>query len=211
MKFALDAAQLVSQIQAWGQELAFSQIGVAGVDLSAAEPGLQAWLSAGCHGDMAYMAAHGMKRARPAELVPGTLSVITARMDYLPVDTLLEKIRGANDTASTPPGGTGGGTSGGSTSTPPADDEDLLADFLGGYTPGSMLVNMAPEMHNKTGTSKSKDMTVTGDASRYFAATINEQRNAWLSERTFDAAVGFSTPEIRLPLGFINIKFNLSL
>ncbi|RJP72467.1 MAG: tRNA epoxyqueuosine(34) reductase QueG [Comamonadaceae bacterium] len=84
MNVALDAAQLVSQIQAWGQELAFSQIGVAGVDLSAAEPGLQAWLSAGCHGDMAYMAAHGMKRARPAELVPGTLSVITARMDYLP-------------------------------------------------------------------------------------------------------------------------------
>ncbi|MGE0349929.1 tRNA epoxyqueuosine(34) reductase QueG [Hydrogenophaga sp.] len=84
MKFAFDAAQLVSQIQAWGQELAFSQIGVAGVDLKAAEPGLKAWLSAGCHGDMAYMAAHGMKRARPAELVPGTLSVVTARMDYLP-------------------------------------------------------------------------------------------------------------------------------
>ncbi|QHE88958.1 tRNA epoxyqueuosine(34) reductase QueG [Hydrogenophaga sp. BPS33] len=74
-------------MQAWGQELAFSQIGVAGVDLSAAEPGLQAWLSAGWHGDMAYMATHGMKRARPAELVPGTLSVITARMDYLPRDT----------------------------------------------------------------------------------------------------------------------------
>lgn len=87
MKIAVDTAQLVSQIQAWGQELAFSQIGVADVDLSSAEPGLQAWLSAGCHGDMAYMAAHGMKRARPAELVPGTLSVITARMDYLPRDT----------------------------------------------------------------------------------------------------------------------------
>jgi epoxyqueuosine reductase len=87
MKIALDTAQLVSQVQAWGQELAFSQIGVADVDLSSAEPGLQAWLSAGWHGDMAYMAAHGMKRARPAELVPGTVSVITARMDYLPRDT----------------------------------------------------------------------------------------------------------------------------
>jgi epoxyqueuosine reductase len=87
MNVALDAAQLVSQIQAWGQELAFSQIGVTGVDLSAAEPGLMAWLSAGCHGDMAYMASHGLKRARPAELVPGTLSVITARMDYLPRTT----------------------------------------------------------------------------------------------------------------------------
>ena len=87
MNVALDAAQLVSQIQAWGQELAFSQIGVTGVDLSAAEPGLMAWLSAGCHGDMGYMAAHGLKRARPAELVPGTMSVITARMDYLPRST----------------------------------------------------------------------------------------------------------------------------
>jgi epoxyqueuosine reductase len=87
MKAVLDAAQLVSQLRAWGRQLGFSQIGVAGVDLSAAEPGLMAWLSAGCHGEMAYMAAHGLKRARPAELVPGTLSVITARMDYLPRDT----------------------------------------------------------------------------------------------------------------------------
>ena len=82
-----DAAQLVTQIQAWGQELALSQIGVAGIDLSAAEPGLSAWLAAGFHGEMDYMARHGMKRARPAELVPGTVSVITARLDYLPRDT----------------------------------------------------------------------------------------------------------------------------
>ena len=87
MTSRFDAAQLVSQIQAWGKELAFSQIGVAGVDLSSAEPGLQAWLSRGWHGEMAYMARHGMARARPAELVPGTVSVITARMDYLPRDT----------------------------------------------------------------------------------------------------------------------------
>ena len=87
MKTGFDAAQLVSQIQAWGRELAFSQIGVTGVDLSAAEPGLNAWLQAGFHGDMGYMASHGLKRARPAELVPGTVSVITARMDYLPRDT----------------------------------------------------------------------------------------------------------------------------
>jgi len=71
----------------WGRELGFSQIGVAGVDLSDAEPGLLQWLSNGFHGDMAYMQAHGIKRARPAELVPGTLSVITARMDYLPAAT----------------------------------------------------------------------------------------------------------------------------
>ncbi len=87
MASSFDAAQLVSQIQAWGQELAFSQIGVAGVDLSTAEPGLQAWLSQGWHGEMGYMARHGLARARPAELVPGTVSVITARMDYLPQGT----------------------------------------------------------------------------------------------------------------------------
>ncbi|WP_370869720.1 tRNA epoxyqueuosine(34) reductase QueG [Polaromonas sp.] len=74
-------------MQTWARELGFSQIGIAGVDLSSAEPGLSAWLAAGFHGDMNYMAAHGLKRARPAELVPGTVSVITARMDYLPTAT----------------------------------------------------------------------------------------------------------------------------
>lgn len=76
--------QLVSRIQAWGQELGFSQIGVTGIDLQSAEAGFQAWLAAGFHGDMHYMASHGLKRARPAELVPGTLSIVTARMNYLP-------------------------------------------------------------------------------------------------------------------------------
>ena len=74
-------------MQGWARELGFSQLGVTGVDLSSAEPGLRAWLDNGFHGRMDYMAAHGMKRARPAELVPGTLSVITARMDYLPRST----------------------------------------------------------------------------------------------------------------------------
>ena len=82
-----DGNQLVSLIQAWARELGFSQIGVAGVDLSSAEPGLLAWLSQGFHGDMDYMQRHGLKRARPAELVPGTVSVLTARMDYLPRST----------------------------------------------------------------------------------------------------------------------------
>ncbi len=74
-------------LRAGSKELGFSQIGVAGIDLSSAEPGLLAWLAAGFHGGMDYMAAHGLKRARPAELVPGTASVITVRMDYLPRDT----------------------------------------------------------------------------------------------------------------------------
>ncbi len=59
---------------------------MAGIDLSSAEQGLLAWLARGFHGEMGYMAAHGLKRARPAELVPGTVSVLTARMDYLPRD-----------------------------------------------------------------------------------------------------------------------------
>jgi epoxyqueuosine reductase len=83
----IDRVDLWGRLQAWAQELGFSQIGVSGVDLSDAEPGLAAWLAQGFHGDMAYMAAHGMKRARPAELLPGTVSVITARMDYLPSPT----------------------------------------------------------------------------------------------------------------------------
>ena len=79
--------ELWPRIQHWARELGLSQIGVTGVDLSSAEPGLKAWLDAGFHGSMGYMAAHGFKRARPAELVPGTVSVITARMDYLPLGT----------------------------------------------------------------------------------------------------------------------------
>ncbi len=77
----------MQRLQAWAHELGFSQIGIAGIDLSAAEEGLLAWLAAGFHGDMAYMAAHGLRRARPAELVPGTASVITVAMDYLPRTT----------------------------------------------------------------------------------------------------------------------------
>ena len=83
----IDGPQLVAQIAQWARDCGFSQIGVTGVDLSSAEPGLSAWLSNGFHGEMDYMQAHGMKRARPAELVPGTASVITARMDYLPSAT----------------------------------------------------------------------------------------------------------------------------
>ncbi len=86
----VSSSQWVPQIQQWARELGFSQIGVAGVDLSSAEDGLMQWLEQGFHGEMHYMAAHGLKRARPAELVPGTVSVITARMDYLPRDTPID-------------------------------------------------------------------------------------------------------------------------
>lgn len=79
-----NSGALVEQIRAWALALGFSQIGIANVDLSSAEPGLLAWLAQGFHGGMDYMARHGTLRSRPAELVPGTLSVLTARMDYLP-------------------------------------------------------------------------------------------------------------------------------
>jgi epoxyqueuosine reductase len=72
------------QLQAQAHALGFSQIGVADVDLSAAEGGLRDWLAAGFQGGMGYMGVHGARRARPAELVPGTVRVITLRMDYLP-------------------------------------------------------------------------------------------------------------------------------
>ena len=75
---------MLAELRREARTLGFSQIGVADVDLRDAEPGLQAWLQQGWHGRMHYMAAHGLKRARPAELVPGTLRVVTARMDYLP-------------------------------------------------------------------------------------------------------------------------------
>ncbi len=76
----------MQRLREWARALGFSQIGIAGIDLAAEEPGLQAWLAAGFHGSMDYMARHGLKRARPAELVPGTVRVISARMDYLPRD-----------------------------------------------------------------------------------------------------------------------------
>ena len=77
-------AALSAQIKVWGKEYGFAEIRIADVDLRHVESGLQAWLDAGFHGEMAYMAAHGTKRSRPDELVPGTVRVISARMNYLP-------------------------------------------------------------------------------------------------------------------------------
>ena len=82
---APDLSALARAIKAWGAELGFADVRIADVDLRHAEAGLQAWLDAGSHGEMDYMASHGIKRARPAELVPGTVRAIVARMDYLPM------------------------------------------------------------------------------------------------------------------------------
>jgi epoxyqueuosine reductase len=74
---------LEERIKRWGAELGFQSVGIAEADLSAAEPRLVQWLGLGWHGEMEYMARHGALRARPAELVPGTLRVISCRMDYM--------------------------------------------------------------------------------------------------------------------------------
>ena len=77
------SVSLNERIKAWGRELGFQAVGIADADLSAAEPRLLEWLARGWHGEMEYMARHGALRARPAELKPGTLRVISCRMDYL--------------------------------------------------------------------------------------------------------------------------------
>ncbi|MEQ1662396.1 MAG: tRNA epoxyqueuosine(34) reductase QueG [Thiobacillus sp.] len=79
-----DLIELRQQIGQWGRELGFADVGIAGTDLSAAEAGLLDWLAKDFHGEMDYMAAHGTRRSRPAELVPGTVRVISARLDYWP-------------------------------------------------------------------------------------------------------------------------------
>jgi len=77
-------AMLKAKIVEWSVELGFQQLGVSAVDLSDAEQRLEAWLESGFHGKMDYMHRHGRKRSRPHELVPGTVRVISVRMDYLP-------------------------------------------------------------------------------------------------------------------------------
>jgi epoxyqueuosine reductase len=81
---SLDMNELSQHIKAWGRELGFQAVGISDTCLDSAEAHMLQWLSAGCHGSMDYMAKHGVKRARPAELVPGTLRVISVRMNYFP-------------------------------------------------------------------------------------------------------------------------------
>jgi epoxyqueuosine reductase len=76
--------ELASSIREWGHELGFQQIGIAGIDIAADEERLMRWLEQGRHGAMDYMQRHGRRRARPQEVIPGTLRIIAARMDYLP-------------------------------------------------------------------------------------------------------------------------------
>ncbi|MGL4921604.1 tRNA epoxyqueuosine(34) reductase QueG [Aeromonas sp. 30P] len=83
---APDFHQLAHDIKLWARELGFDQAGITDTDLRIEEPRLQAWLDAGYHGSMDYMARHGMMRARPHELLPGTARVLSVRMNYLPFE-----------------------------------------------------------------------------------------------------------------------------
>ncbi|MDY7580068.1 tRNA epoxyqueuosine(34) reductase QueG [Herbaspirillum sp. RTI4] len=82
-----DLAALALTIKAWGRELGFDEVRITDVDLAHREAGFLDWLAKGYHGEMDYMASHGLKRARPAELVPGTVRIISVRMPYLPSTT----------------------------------------------------------------------------------------------------------------------------
>jgi epoxyqueuosine reductase len=88
----LNYQTLADNIKVWGQALGFAQVGITDVDLADQEAALSTWLSNNYHGDMDYMARHGLMRARAQELVAGTLRVISARMDYLPPEAKFARI-----------------------------------------------------------------------------------------------------------------------
>ena len=87
-----DFQALTTQIRQWGRELGFQQIGIADLDVEAHAARLRDWLAQHYHGEMEYMARHAALREAPAQLVPGTLRVISLRMDYLPGDTAMVKV-----------------------------------------------------------------------------------------------------------------------
>ena len=86
-----DLHDLTQKIKQWGRELGFQQIGITDTLMPEHEEKLQQWLAKGYHGSMDYMTAHENKRSRPHELLPGTVRVISARMDYLPADARIKE------------------------------------------------------------------------------------------------------------------------
>lgn len=86
--------RLADLIKTWGRELGFQQVGITNTELSAHETHLDAWLEKGYQGEMGFMAKHGTKRTRPAELEPGTQRIISVRMDYLPAEVESTKLLG---------------------------------------------------------------------------------------------------------------------
>ena len=89
---SINYQELAEKIKCWGKELGFSGLGISDIDLSSHEAVFESWLANNYHGNMDYMARHGLMRARPAELVPGTIRVISVRLDYLPHDAKFAQI-----------------------------------------------------------------------------------------------------------------------
>jgi len=89
---AINYPELVEKIKCWGKELGFSQLGITDIDLSKHEKALEKWLANNYHGNMDYMARHGLMRARPAELELGTVRAISVRLDYLPTQAKCAQI-----------------------------------------------------------------------------------------------------------------------
>lgn len=79
-----DLEELTANIKKWGKELGFQQVGISDIDLEQHKDALMRWLEKGYHGTMNFMSAHGEKRYKPDALIPGTLRIISVRMDYLP-------------------------------------------------------------------------------------------------------------------------------
>jgi len=96
---AINYPALVEKIKCWGEELGFSQLGITDIDLSKHEQALEKWLANNYHGNMDYMARHGLMRARPAELEPGTVRAISVRLDYLPTEAKCARILTAKNHA----------------------------------------------------------------------------------------------------------------
>lgn len=96
---AINYPALVEKIKSWGEELGFSQLGITDIDLSQHEQALEKWLANNYHGNMDYMARHGLMRARPAELEPGTVRAISVRLDYLPTKAKCARILSAKNHA----------------------------------------------------------------------------------------------------------------
>ena len=86
MSHPIDYHRLAQRIKDWGSALGFAAVGIADIDLADAEIHLLNWLAAGRHGEMDYMQRHGTTRSRPQDLLPGTLRVVSLRMDYWPDD-----------------------------------------------------------------------------------------------------------------------------
>ncbi|PMR73839.1 tRNA epoxyqueuosine(34) reductase QueG [Billgrantia endophytica] len=94
-----ELANLADTIKTWGRELGFQQVGITDIDLTDDERYLQRWLDAGHHGEMGFMAKHGTRRTRPEALIPGTVRLISVRLDYLPADVESAKVLGQPETA----------------------------------------------------------------------------------------------------------------